>query len=89
MVVNQFAAICKQYSVFIEKIQEHSSGNSLVAVEKAVIFCNKIQKMCSLFFESGIQLLSAKRLIYITDAAFERVVFLGGSYSGGRRNQAY
>lgn len=74
MIVNQLISISKQDAVFIKGIQKHCSCDSFVSIGKAVILCYKIQKVCSLFFQCRVDILTCKALVDITDAALKGII---------------
>ena len=76
MIINQLLPIDKQYPVFIQKVQEHGSCNSLISVKEAVVLSDEIQQMRRLFFQRRVYILPTKGLIDIPDTSLKRVIFL-------------
>ena len=63
-------------AVLVHKPKEQCGGNAFVAVAKTVVLGNKVKEHDRLLFNCWIKLLTAKSLIYLTDAALETVVLL-------------
>ena len=76
--------ICKAFrtvrtiedAVIIEEPQEERSSNTLVPVAKRVILRDQIKQHGGFLFYAGIEFFTAKGLVYLTNGAFETVVFL-------------
>lgn len=63
-------------AVLVHEPKEQRSGDTFVAVAEAVVLGDEVKKHSCLLFNCWIKLLTAKSLIYLTDAAFETVVLL-------------
>ena len=75
MIINALiASIVKQHFVFVQKIQEDSRCDPLVAIGKAVILGHKIQQIRRLFLQGRICLLPRKGLIDVPNAALKGIV---------------
>ena len=70
------AVLAKKQPVALQKIQEQSGGDSLVAVGEAVVFRDEIEQVRRLLLRRWIEVLSAKRLIDRPKRGLERTVFL-------------
>ena len=55
-------SIRKQRFVFVQKIQKHRRRNSFVPVKEAVIFRDKVQKVCCFFFQRLINISLCQRI---------------------------
>ena len=59
-----------------QKPDKQRGGNAFVAIGKGMILDDEIQQIGCFLFNTGIELLAAKRLVNGFQRAFERIVFL-------------
>ena len=72
MTVDQFFVSIEKDTVFIQKIEEYCCRNALVAVNKTVVFGDKIEKIRRFFLQSRIKFRTVETLINVSDAAILR-----------------
>ena len=72
MTVDQFFVTVEKDTVFIQKIEKYCCRNALVAVNKTMVFGNKIEKIRRFLLQSRIKFRTIETLINVSYAAILR-----------------
>ena len=72
-------------AVVVEEPEEQGGGDAFVSVAEGVVLCDKIQEHGGFLFYAGIELFAAEGLVYLSDAALERVVLLVAEQHGAAK----